>query len=292
MTRLFKFMNNFLSDEMQSVPADYGVFGYFDGLSMEVYKDEDEEELLKVFSDPFLAGISDEKLFAPCDYYNLLGIYQGESDAGFWEKGRSPFIFVSCLRLAKRTDALHCIVEKLEKTYEAVCYTTIDSGDLIVCIRTKSYAEGYRHIEEYRSIVRDSDPDNYLQKGFSFCLVSQAVLDVLAECASGIWSSDEINLAQQEIALIDQEGLNCSFYCIVKDWDKINIFCDELQKRTGIKTEIYGILGSEDARLEMCGIGNKKLLSLFGRDQILTHGNASFYKPAFYNVRTEIMVQI
>ncbi|MCD7717137.1 MAG: hypothetical protein LUI39_11915 [Lachnospiraceae bacterium] len=288
MVRLFNFKNNFLSDIPQPVSADYSVFGYYDGLSMKTY--EKEKEILEIFNDSLVSELTKKEPPEKCDYYSIVGFCQEASDEDFWKKGGKPYIFISCLRILKKIGDLNPFMEKLNAEHDAVFYTTVDSSDLVVCIRTSTYEEGYRTIESYPKMMKDSG--NKLQKGYSVFLIFQPVLDILSEDPVAIkeWEKEDLDAARKEIGWLRDEELECSIRCVVKDWANFCPFVDELKRFCQTEPEVFGVLGSEDVILRLSSVNSRKVLALFGRNSILTHGN-DFYSAALYNARTEILVR-
>ena len=177
MIRLFQFKNNFLSENSGMLDAEYSVIGYFDGLDMKTDKEENVTKHIELLSDPMRID-NVQELNEMCDCFNIAGIRQ-KDDAEFWEEKAPFFVFISCLRLQRRSDVLQRIMETIESYYVAVCYTTLDSSDLVVCLKTKRYDDGYKAIENYHRIIREIDEHNDLQKGFSVLAIRQEALNVL-----------------------------------------------------------------------------------------------------------------
>lgn len=165
MIRLFQFKNNFLSESKKKLEAEYSVIGYFDGLDMKTDKEMEVGEKNRILSDPSYAFI-EKNPDEMCDYFNIVGLRE-KDDTKFWEMQEEALVFISCIRFVKKSNNLSKIIENIEKTYNAICFTTLDNSDLIICLRTKSYIKGHEAIENYHMVIQTCDPENNLQKGFS-----------------------------------------------------------------------------------------------------------------------------
>ena len=290
MIRLFRFKNNYITKEIDMVSADYSVFGYFDGLSMQVY--QDEIEILNAFNDDCLIAEKDQEPYEMCDYFDIVVIHSEETaDRMFWKKGGNPYIFISCIRFQHVSSELDTIIKEIETKYNAICYTTIDNSDLVVCIRTTTYAEGYRNIERYPKIIQKFDPKNRLQKGFSLMVISQVVLDMLSGSGLDRWKKNDLEAAGVEVGLLKREQLTCLLRGVIFNWDELKKFKSELKRRLNVDIRFQGILGSEDIVFALHTIDSLEFLRLFGYRMLLTHGN-DIYKSVFYNIRTEILMDI
>lgn len=269
MIKIFQFKNSFLSEENKRVQAQYSSVGYFDGLDI---KTESDKAGSSILSSPakiqFLDGF-----YESCDYFSIVGIRKDEiKDTNFWNEKQNPFLFVTCLRLKKRSNELEALVDEIEEAYNAICYYTFDSSDLIICLKTSSYIEGYHIIEKEYVDLAEKYKNNKVQKLFSVLSVEQKILDELPE---------------ETESIMEEETLSCILRCVVKNWSQVKNFVDELKKECAC--EEFGILGSDDMIIVIKNITTKKLFELYGDSKLLTHNNES-YKKAFYNIRTEILV--
>lgn len=276
MIRLFQFKNNFIGAESKQVEATYSALGYFDGLDLGDVKENGDLEREELLSDPFRFLIRDKKaLLEECDYFNVAGIAEDEGD--FWETEELPFIFISFIRMNKRSQNIKRIIEGIEENIrvegekKGKCYRTYDNSDLIICLRTKKYSLGYHYIENYRNLIQGMDQGNYLQKSFSICVLKQNILD------------DILNKAE----LIEDEEISCNLRCLIRDLGKAHDFCEDL-KRQGFNVQNYGVLGSEDWVINIKNIRMVSLLDMYKTDGRFTHKK---YKDAFMNIMTEILVK-
>lgn len=282
MIRLFQFKNNFLSESKKKLEAEYSVIGYFDGLDMKTDKEMEVGEKNRILSDPSYAFI-EKNPDEMCDYFNIVGLRE-KDDTKFWEMQEEALVFISCIRFVKKSNNLSKIIENIEKTYNAICFTTLDNSDLIICLRTKSYIKGHEAIENYHMVIQTCDPENNLQKGFSVLAIQQLILDALA---------------QDMILGIKEERLHCVLRGVIKNWSNINVFLVKLKDKLKIKdTEenierlgIYGLLGSEDITIILREICSIDLFKLYADNGLMTHNN-DVYSDAFYNVRTEILREL
>lgn len=294
MIRIFQFKNSFLSEIDKKVEAEYSAFGYYDGLVMKTMDTDNLSESRHLLSDPFQIEVSEDDPYEMCDYFCIAGMCE-EDDKEFWEKGKKPYIFISCLRFVRKTKIISQVINEIEEKYSAKCYLTLDSSDLIVCLRTCRYQEGYQIVEKYSNIVREYDEENRIQKGFSVFVMWQKTLDELSseDLSSGSsmegMTEQEMELAHQEIQQMDSsETISCLLYCIVRDWESIPGFCDKLEE-CSISQFQYGILGSEDITLMIQNVQAVEWFAKYGLNNLMTHSNI-FYEGAFYNIRTEILV--
>lgn len=268
MIRLFEFKNSFMRKNAKAVPAKYSSIGYFDGLDMTKFEDEE-----MILSEPIRI---DQLENQECDFFSMTGMREKEND-DFWNESLKPYLFVSFLRLEKASKNLESIVAEIERQFNACCYYTIDSSDLIICLKTNSYAEGYRNIEKgYRNVISGLEKkENEIKKIYSIVSLEQHILDNIKENPSGI----------------TDEKISCYLSCVVKNWDKVNEFKEAL--KTALHTEKakrYGILGSDDVVIELKDIKILDLLALFGNSELLVHDNDK-YKVAFHNIKTQILVE-
>ena len=283
MVRIFVFKNTYICENMEKINADYSAFGYFDGLSMEVYQDN-----------KFPISVSDFGSNEQCDHYCIAAFRKdSKTDADFWKAGNEPYIFISFLRLSKASNKLSKIVDEIENNNNAVCYHTLDNSDLLVCIRRKRYSEGYFDINSYYDAIQKIDPGNSLQKGFSVMVISQAVLNQLANEAE-LKSSKMSEEAAVELTVIGEEIISCSLRGIIRKWDEFSAFMNELKlllNSQDVTIKEYGVLGSDDLIIEIDHVSANKFFRLFGDGMLLTHGN-SIYRNAFYNLKTEIFMSL
>ena len=278
MMRLFQFKNTFLSENSEMLAAEYSVIGYFDGLDMKTDSDMNPQEKNRLLSDPLQNVLLKNESFEMCDYFNIVGMRQ-ESDQNFWNITDKSYIFISCIRLKKKAKKIKEIIAAIENKYVAVCYTTLDSSDLVICSKSSSYEEGYRAVEKYHSIVTHYESQNGIQKGFSVLAIRQRVLD---------------DLLNGETKGIEDELLCIILRGVINDWNCINKFISNLKNRLGIadkeqSCKVYGVLGSEDIMIVLKDIHSINWFGLYAKNALMTH---PAYQDAFYNVRTEIILNL
>lgn len=272
MIRKLQFQTNVLGENIDMVPTEYSVLGYYDGLAIEAVPEGASYERLGF-------GRGKKELYNSLD---IIGLRQ-ESDEAFWRKGREPYIFITCLRFKKKAPKIKEIIGKIESKYKtAVCYLTVDSSDLVVCLRSRSYLEGYRCVAQYYKLIEPLILGNEVQASFSAVAIWQEVLDGLA-------CRDVSDKAKAERAQIKREKLSVLLRANVRDWEMFAEYLSKLKKETGkCKPKTGGILGSEDAIIVLKGIESLDFLKLFAWKGLLTHNN-TLYKEALFNVQTEIM---
>lgn len=272
MIRLFSFRNSLLAENTKTVPAEYSAFGYFDGLQMKTWRNEEQVNYTSL----------KPPLEINCNSYDILGIRE-DADDEFWKKGQDPFIFISLLRLKNKSQDLHKVAQKIEYEFKAVVYYSIESGDLIVCMRTSRFRDGYNNVSRYYKIIEE-DNQNILQVEFSVLVVWQKVLDglVLEECDTSI---------REEISRIEEEKFSVFLRVNVKNWSGFDEFCGKLKLKLNNECEAYKgeifLLGSEDAVIEIENLDSREFLKLYANDGLLTHGNMD-YQKGIYNILTEI----
>ena len=276
MIRMFQFKNTFLCENPEKIDAEYCVIGYFDGLDMRTEFNMNSQDACKLLSDPLQYEFVKDDTQEMCDYFNIIGLRKG-SDQDFWDVSDMPYIFISCIRLKNKTEKIQEIISKIEQKYQAVCYTTLDSSDLIICLKTTSYVAGYRAVEDYHNTVIESDPGNGIQKGFSVLALKQKVLN---------------SISKSEKSIIQDESLCVILRGVIKKWERINEFIDNIKKSVSnngnkLFCEAYGVLGSEDIMIVLKDVPSISWLSLYAENALMTH---TAYKDAFYNIRTEIIV--
>lgn len=272
MIRLFSFRNSLLAESTNTVPAEYSAFGYFDGLQMKTWENEEQVNYTSLKL----------PLEINCNSYDILGIRE-DADEKFWEKGLNPFIFISLLRLKNKSQDLHKVAQKIEHEFEAVVYYSIESGDLIVCTRTSRFRDGYNNISRYHKIIEE-DSQNILQVEFSVLVVWQKVLDGLVQEKSD-------TSIKKEISRIEEEKLSAFLRVNVKDWGGFDEFCGKLKSKVNNECEAYKgeifLLGSEDVVIEIENLDSREFLKLYANNGLLTHGNMD-YQKGIYNILTEI----
>lgn len=301
MIRVFQFKNTFLCENIDKIDAEYSAFGYFDGMESEKITDNDLSKNIKKLSDPWGMNSNGSMPYEMCDYFCITGICKDDDDE-FWKKGQEPYIFISCIRLLRQSDMISQIISEIELKYRAKCYVTLDATDIVICLRSSSYSEGYWAIEDYRRIVKKYDSHNRILKGFSIFVIWQKTLDILSSSPDKVQELSKSEedpdavLAIQEMNKLDkQEKISCLLYATVKDWSQICEFYKHLKIETGIDIDNkgfcqYGILGSEDIALHLNNVQMGDLLHLYSLNHLFTHGN-EYYKKAFYNVRTEFLIR-
>lgn len=275
MIRKLQFKTNLLGEKIETLSSEYSVLGYYDGLTIEKFPD--------CFSDNCLSSEQGGK-----ELYNSLDIIgmRQETDEEFWKKGGKPYIFITCLRLKRASREIKLLMEELERSYDStVCYLTVDSSDLVICLRSRSYLSGYRTVVQYDKVVRSFMQDNEVQTSFSAVAIWQEVLN-------GLKSGEASAEAKAEIDQIEEEKLSALLRANVKNWGKFGEYVSLLEDEVGKSYKnTVGILGSEDAVIELENLDSKKFLKLFAREELLTHGN-EYYRAGLLNIRTELTVEI
>lgn len=279
MIRVFQFKNNFLSENPGMLKAEYSVIGYFDGLDMKTDAGMEGMEKSRILSDPFQYEFIKNDPYEMCDYFNIAGLRE-QSDEDFWKSSEEPLVFISCIRFKRKSEKLKELIEMIEETYHAVCFTTLDSSDLVICLKTTSHEKGYRAIEEYRRIISECDPQNGLQKGFSVLAIQQHVLD---------------SLRDSRAVGIEEEQLQCVLRGVIRDWSGIDPFLKELGSELKVdmtsNCAVYGLLGSEDITITLKNIRSIDWFRLYANKGLMTHVHPQ-YRAAFYNIRTEILEEL
>lgn len=277
--RKWIFKNNYLGGEPQSVEAQYGTIGYFDGMDTKLQKNETIPD--NDGNNTYLTGIHKD----------------GAKDNEFWnENSDKIFVFVSRIRLKKTLKGISKIIGETEQyineNYEpnviGIGYKTLDSSDMIICLRSKAYIEGFEAIqgiiENFRCEDGNSEKEiNNVDKAYTVCSIEQEVLNELAK-GKRCYENDE--------------KVECILKCILKQRDRkdefkrkladtLNLTVRKRNQATNCDTiEEFGVLGSDDLVYYLNGIELGKLLTLYADDGVLTH---SSYGGTFYNIETVLL---
>lgn len=272
MIRLFCLKNGFYQEKSEKLEAQYSTLGYFDGLDTYLYEDDD----LGILSDNYYPILYDKKNWQEqCDYFIVAGM-RGDSDEDFWQNASGEFIFVSFVRLKERANNLQQIISEIETKWEAKCYLTYESSDMIVCLKTNCYSEGDGKIREITNIVREFSNTNRVQKSFSVVAIRQTVLN---------------SILYGNVYNIKDEVVRCGLRCVVKDRTKIKGFIDLLKKNCKTNNPVlHNIMGSDDVEITLGDIRILDLLKLYADGEILTHWN-KYYQQTFFNIRSEIAIR-
>lgn len=191
-------------------------------------------------------------------------------------------ICCTSIRLRSKSDVLEDVINNLERNLGAVCYTSFDSNDLIICIRRSSYGAGYNAINRFENEIKICAPHNGIKKGFTVFCIWQEVLNGIAGISVSKAAQKEIN------KIVNETGITPVLYGNIKDKSELTCFLDNIKSNRSIDSaESYGIMGSEDIAIKLKLFYFKEFLMLYGDKQLLTHANP-LYQRIFYNIRTEI----
>lgn len=277
--RRWIFKNNYLGGEPQSVEAQYGTIGYFDGMDTEIQGKENM--FYNAGNNTYLTGICKDDA----------------NDKNFWDENSDKiFVFVSRIRLKKTLKGISEIIGETEQYINenhtpnviGIGYKTLDSSDMIICLRSKGYIEGFEAIqgiiENFRCEDGNSEKElNNVDKAYTVCSIEQKVLNELAN-GKRCYENDE--------------KVECILKCILKQRDRKDEFKRKLVKALNLTVrkrnkaincdaiEEFGVLGSDDLVYYLKGIELGKLLTLYADNRILTH---SSYRGTFYNIETILL---
>lgn len=284
MTRLFEFKNSYIGEPNCSVNAEYNVFGYFDGLTMKTFEDNENFPLA-------YRSLVSKRLDEKCDYFDIIGLRKDENkDKIFWEEKNEPYIFISFVRLKKPSSDIRKLIEEFEKQFDGIGYTSVDHSDFLFCIRRKRFKDGYQCLKEYFEIVINEDDANCIEKIFTSVAISQTLLDIMVSTGEERWSEEKREKAGSEFVCLDKkERIFCSLRGVIKDNEKVKEFQAELGKQLNTGIKAFDIVGSEDVILiPDDGIFSETFLKLYVSNGLLTHDNP-LYSSAFYNIRTDVL---
>lgn len=280
MIRLIQLKNNMIIDDTPITQddggyAEYCALGYFDGIDTKSLCDcKTWKQIWQTKQNLQLESSS-----LPYNVYNILCVGLPKlNDQEFWES-KEPFLFISLIRLRGRYDDIRQKMEALICKYKEelspgniVCYRTVDSSDLVLCIKCNDYKVGAQILCSLRSSNNTSSIIK-IQKTYSIFSFRQSYVDGF----------------EDEKCLYDEDDkVDCRLCCLVKEYSKLEEFLEELE--TSLKTsplKFQYILGSNDIVIELQEIQFKKLLLLYQKGALLTHDNKLYFQT-FYNVVTEI----
>lgn len=277
MIRKLHFENNILGGRIEMDPAEYSVLGHYDGLSIQTFPDNTGYEILS----------GTHRTAALYNSFDIIGRRSLPDDC-FWEKGGAPFIFISCLRLKKASDNLEKISDMIERKYNAVCYLTVDSSDLVVCLRSCSYRAGYETVVGYHKIIRECEPENELQISFSAVAIWQKVLDRLEKVLSSDREEFPLDDVQKEVVQLQKERISAFLRVNVEKWEEFEKYLMKLKSVAGSAYKgTFEILGSEDAVIWLDRMDSHDFLRLYADNALLTRAN-ELYRRGIMNIRTEL----
>lgn len=257
------------------IDSEYSVIGYYDGLDMKTFQD-DESEYLNVLSDPGITMLQEIDAEHVYECYNIVGIRNKcdlINEEAFWKNESLPFVFISSVRLKDMPSDLDELIDRIESEMNSLCYVSLDSSDLIICSRTNCYSEGYLSIEQHWKLIEQTG--NQVQKCFTNLVIKQDTLETI----------HMDNLA------IKEENVCCILSGVIRSWNNIDSFLDELKRQSnGAAWKQFGTLGSDDIVIKTESISISKLLAMYKKSGLLVHDNP-IYRAAFVNIRTEILVE-
>lgn len=289
MIRRFSFYNNIIGGSVAMVPTEYCVWGYYDGVQIDVY---DSLEELSHASDSYVLHTQTEKVKNEIYEIYELTCFRNAPDDFFWKKAELPYIFLSCLRFKKKSLVLDAIIRQFEND-GMVCYWTLDSSDLIVCYRSSSFRYGMNKIKEYDELVQRLEPDNGVNISFSTLLIAQTFLDNLYNLVKQTQPDTDLQITASDETVfgVIYEKFSVLLRLNVKNLRLLDKFKEKLHEYFP-KTEIdrFLLLGNTDAILLLKEVDSIHFLCQFSKQGFLVHSH-KVYKEIVYNVQSEILMQ-
>ena len=284
--RLFSFKNTFLSDNPEPVDARYNIIGYFDGMDVSMMQlDADNlQNQIRYIGDPFGTKLIESSLKnSPemnYDLYHIIGFHT-ETDNYFWSSS-CPFTLITSLKFRVPPSDLLQSIREAEKDTNVLIYTTLDSSDVLICIHCSYIHQAYSKLLSIEYLFSGDglapNQGNFL-KGYSHIAVSQSYIERIASSPETAEDADFVDV-QFRANGKNQYHLETFRQALAHALDKP---ITELRE--------YGIFGSDDYSILALEVSERKLLRLYARGGLLTHGNQN-YTDAFFNVRTEILTNL
>ena len=170
------------------------------------------------------------------------------------------------------------IESRYDKAVECICYFTLDSNDLILCLKCAAYREGVICIADlYETVQATAVDNNKIRKIHTIFSVQQEYLEQIGK-------DDDAGEKECE-ALV-----TCQMSCMIKDRKYVEEFERELSLKLGKTYTKSRIMGGNDVVYRYCGVEASRLFRLYKKDGLLTHTN-NLYSAAFYNINTEVTIQ-
>lgn len=289
MIRRFKFYNNIIGENVSMVPTEYCVWGYYDGVQIDLYNSL--KEINNTPDSNLMHTHTKELKNEIYEIYELTG-FRNEPDNFFWEKPEFPYIFLSCLRFKKKSSNLEAIINCFEND-GMICYCTLDNSDLIICYRTSSFRYGMNIVKKYNERVQLLEPNNGVNISFSTLIIAQNFLEELYYLVKKTdhTESDQILAALKKKFYFESEEFSVLLRLNVKDFGSLNKFNKKLQMCfPNIKIDRFLLLGNTDAAFFLKKVNSILFLCQFSKYGFLVHSN-DIYREAVYNVQSEILIQ-
>lgn len=300
MLRMIQLRSSLISEIAQpELDTEYSTFGYFDGIETkrlnncnnwkEVWQEcltEQRKSLcgkysifntLCIYIDDYLHQKQQDEQKAKHD--------EDDKDIKFW-KSEKPYLFLAMIRFQRRfkniLSQIMAIEKQIEKKYgtmiECICYFTLDSNDLILCLKSGTYRVGVTCVAElYRMIQTTAVDNNKVRKIHTIFSIQQEYLEQIGK-------DDDIGKRECDPLVI------CQMSCMIKDRERVEEFERELKIKLGDSYTRSRIMGGNDVVYRYNGIEASRLFRLYKKDGLLTHTN-DLYSAAFYNINTEVTIQ-
>lgn len=230
-------MNSFYRDKAEGdfeVSGEYCCLGYFDALNVErigTFENEVVGNMREKVYDQIIKTVDGK-----CSQKNIICVTENEQqDAEFWEKKEQmPYLFVTMMHVQQdKNDSMDqakafaehggneqksfaeaeskkekSLVECVNERDDSIAYYTYDHCEVVIAHYDKSYDKGVEFIFKYLE-------DKSVYKLYStFC-----ILQTLVE------NKDEL------VKVTDRENVDCLLRVSLKDFEKYEMFLEELKKK-------------------------------------------------------------
>ena len=194
---------------------------------------------------------------------------EDELEGKFWDDESFPYLFITSISTRKTlntTSFSSVLSDSLTDGSVSIMYNTLDGGDVLVCLKTKFYHFGFKHIKEFDALLRLSNPNNQI-----------------------LHSSTTVLFDSRAANVDNEETVNILMRCQVSDYKEYEKFVRKLKTDYGEeKVSDYGVLGIDDRIIHVDGLSTKDWRSIYvGENAVLTA--AKIKKHGLYSIRTEIL---
>lgn len=275
MIRLFEFIKSADKQNKNLTPGMYIALGNFDYLST-WHEDWSEEKQVEIISDPSSYAIKNGGSGYKGERAYIVGFREDSKridDVSFWNDHSFPFVFITSINLNTKIDikkSIQALEKKMNRSYGLTVriapYSTLDESDMLICLKTKQYNDGYRCIMKFNDIIRNKRNHNVIGRGLT-----------------------TINIDPRCSLTEEDEYCNISLRIKVENENLFSRFLPMLQKRFEGKTvEQYGLFGVEDKIIYIKDISVNAWRELYVGKKTIT-AQTEIRKYGIQDIRTEIL---
>ena len=190
MIRLFDFVNG---KEMPAyIDGTFVALGSYD-LLYTINDNWNDEEAVEVVSDPYGYMIKKGRILCKGEHAFTVGFKDNDDeDKEFWSN-ELPYLFITSIQMKMHTD-IKGIISRMDTNqgigFKRIAYSTLDGGDVLICLMTKLYSTGYNRIMEYDQIISERNPKKGILRGSTTVMLNPRIderidhetIDVLLRC--------------------------------------------------------------------------------------------------------------